>query len=96
MPQNTLDLQIFKFSSFLGFTLKLPKLNVPEWETKLSGFFRLIKFSHQYIAESSFGNCLYRHMYKSVFGDAKKVVSCKILSRKALGTPMLSVDRGVD
>jgi hypothetical protein len=28
--QNTLDLQIFEFSSFLGFALKLPKLDSPE------------------------------------------------------------------
>jgi hypothetical protein len=28
--QNTLDLQIFEFSSFLGFALKLPKSDVLE------------------------------------------------------------------
>jgi hypothetical protein len=30
MPQNTLDLQIFEFSSFLGFTLKLIKPDGPK------------------------------------------------------------------
>jgi hypothetical protein len=30
MPQNTLDLQIFEFSSFLDFNQKLPKSDVLE------------------------------------------------------------------
>jgi hypothetical protein len=34
MPQNTLDLQIFEFSSFLGFVLKLLKPDGPELETR--------------------------------------------------------------
>jgi hypothetical protein len=44
--QNTLDFQIFKFSSLLGFTLKQLKPNSPEWETGYSGVFRLVKFGH--------------------------------------------------
>jgi hypothetical protein len=42
-----LDLQIIKFNSFLGFALKLPKPDVPEWQTGYSGFSRLFKFGHQ-------------------------------------------------
>jgi hypothetical protein len=34
-------------------------------------------------------------MYKSILGDAKKVVTCKILSQQALGTPMLPIGCGV-
>jgi hypothetical protein len=30
--QNTLDPQIFKFSSFLSFVLKLPKPDTPVWQ----------------------------------------------------------------
>jgi hypothetical protein len=32
--QNILDLQIFEFSSFIGFALKLSKPDVPEWQTR--------------------------------------------------------------
>jgi hypothetical protein len=39
MPQNTLDLQIFEFSSFLDFILKLSKSDGPEQETGLSVLF---------------------------------------------------------
>jgi hypothetical protein len=31
--QSTLDRQIFKFSSILDFAMKLPKPDVPEWQT---------------------------------------------------------------
>jgi hypothetical protein len=50
MPQNTLDLQIFEFSSFLGFNLKLPKLDYPEYETGTSDFLSLVKFDHQHMS----------------------------------------------
>jgi hypothetical protein len=47
--QNTLDLQIIKFSSFLGFALKLPKLDTPVWQTGQSVFSSLAKFGHQQV-----------------------------------------------
>jgi hypothetical protein len=48
MPENSLDLQIFEFSSILGFNLKLPKSEVPELQTGQSSFSRLHKFDHQH------------------------------------------------
>jgi hypothetical protein len=40
---------IFKFISFLGLSLKLPKLDYPEYETGTSGFLSLAKFGHEHM-----------------------------------------------
>jgi hypothetical protein len=50
MLKIPLDLQIFKFNSFLDLTLKLPKPDCPEPETGVFDFYRLAKFGHQQAA----------------------------------------------
>jgi hypothetical protein len=45
--QNILHFQIFKFSSFLDFALKLSKLDTPVWQTGQSVFSGIAKFGHQ-------------------------------------------------
>jgi hypothetical protein len=48
--QNTLNLQIIKFSFLFGFAMKLSKPDSLKWETGWSSFFRLAKFGHQQAA----------------------------------------------
>jgi hypothetical protein len=47
MPQNTLDLQIFKLSSCSIPVQKVTKLDVLEYKTGYSNFFRPAKFGYQ-------------------------------------------------
>jgi hypothetical protein len=55
MPRTLLSFKVLMFSFFLCFVLKLPKLDHPECQTKLSGFSSLAKFGHQHLGRPLLG-----------------------------------------